>query len=113
MAESRQLAAIVFLDIAGFTSYVSGRASYQLVHLPNAIIDTGQNSVYFDINNPTPTNATATGTATWGAWVHTNYGGGAIVGPVSAAGGGGLFIVDDVNIVSGNLVTLIGFRMTW
>ena len=100
--------------IGDWSTYETSRSGDLLATLPNAQVPNGAGSVYFDSGNPTPTNASATGTATWGAWKFPGIGsGGAIVGTVTEAGGGGLFIIDSVNITSGNLVTIIGFRMTW
>lgn len=101
-------------DYTDWDLYESSRSSDLLVTLPDAVVEGSVPAIYFDQNKPTPTNASATGTATWGAWVGSSSLKHAIVGPVNdVAGGTGLFMLDDVNIVSGNLVTCIGFRLVW
>lgn len=100
-------------DIANWSTYATTRASDLLATLPDATNEDGDTVIRFQSGSPTPTNASATGTATWAAWVMDDDAFYAIVGDVAAIGGTGLFILDSVNLTVGNLVTLVGFRLSW
>ena len=98
-------------DISTWSAYKPSRSADLLVTMPNARISNGVNAIIFDTGRPDPTNASATGVATWAAWELDTSGG--IIGDVTEAGGGGLFILDSTALTLGGLVTVIGFRMKW
>ena len=102
-------------DLGSWATYKTTRTADLLVTLPNAnrVYNASDDTLKFGTNEPTPTAATATGTATWGALQTHNTQNTAIIGVVGEFGGTGLFMLDSVNIVLGNTVTCVGFRLIW